>query len=224
MADSSGDRHRAENAESEWLVAGKRGDVQRLRELQLRHPERLALDRVSDRVKRSSFRCVLLIVEGVVWVVMNSARSACGRRTTVDTTWPSSSPHVECLTTAGCGLFLTSQTFDNDHRGRGDDSTYGQRLPRTRASDWSGFPLHTLGASAMHAATWSGSLDVMRFLLEQGQHPDSRDDWEMTPLMVITMRHTLPFIRRVFHGRETILRHLVMDVRACMCTPLIEWL
>jgi hypothetical protein len=54
MGDSCGDRRRAEDdrenedAESEWLAAGKRGDVQHLRELHLHHPERLALGRVSE--------------------------------------------------------------------------------------------------------------------------------------------------------------------------------
>lgn len=89
-----------------------------------------------------------------------------------------------------------------------------EQPPRTRVSDWSDFPLGTLGDSAMHAAAWNGSLGVMRFLLEQGQRPDARDNWQMTPLMVTIMRHALPLIRSVFRGREAIPRHLAMDVRA----------
>lgn len=100
---------------------------------------------------------------------------------------------------------------------RGEGGAREQQPPRSRVSEWSGFPLRTLGESAMHAATWNGSLRVMRFLLEEGQHPDARDRWRMTPLMVAIVRHALPLIRTVFRGREAIPYHLTMDVRACRC-------
>jgi len=110
---------------------------------------------------------------------------------------------------------IVEQVFATDVSGEGGER--GQQPPRSRVSEWSGFPLRTLGESAMHAAIWNGSLRVMHFLLEQGQHPDARDKWRMTPLMVAIMRHALPLIRTVFRGRETIPYHLTMDVRTYRC-------
>lgn len=83
-----------------------------------------------------------------------------------------------------------------------------------KTSNWEGFRLGSVGASALHAAAWDGSVEVARYLLEAGQHPDTRDEWGMTPAMVAIMRLYLVTMRSVFRGRRAFPRNLVVDVRS----------
>lgn len=89
----------------------------------------------------------------------------------------------------------------------------------TRTSTWDDFHLGTIGASALHAATWSGSEQVVKLLLEAGQHPDTRDEWGMTPTMVAIMRLYLVTMRSIFRGRRAFQRNLVVDVRSLHYRP-----
>ncbi|KAG7389205.1 hypothetical protein PHYBOEH_007548 [Phytophthora boehmeriae] len=99
-----------------------------------------------------------------------------------------------------------------------------QRQVRPAASDstairqasicsWNGFHLQTLGASALHTAAWEGSVDIMQFLLESGQDPDTGDDSAMTPMMLSIMRLNLMTMRCVFINGEAVRRNLVVDCR-----------
>ncbi|EGZ23203.1 hypothetical protein PHYSODRAFT_410639, partial [Phytophthora sojae] len=63
--------------------------------------------------------------------------------------------------------------------------------PRSRFCSWNEFHLHTIGASALHAAVWDGSLGIIQFLLEESQSPDSADDSGVTPMMLVIMRLNL---------------------------------
>uniref|UniRef100_H3GP19 Uncharacterized protein n=1 Tax=Phytophthora ramorum TaxID=164328 RepID=H3GP19_PHYRM len=95
----------------------------------------------------------------------------------------------------------------------GDSTSRTQR--QERFCSWSDFHLRTLGASALHTAAWEGNLEIMQFVLEAGQHPDTRDDDDgMTPMMVAILRLNLMTMRCVFHHGQAVRRNLVVDCRA----------
>ncbi|KAJ8561496.1 hypothetical protein ON010_g8185 [Phytophthora cinnamomi] len=67
---------------------------------------------------------------------------------------------------------------------------------RTLSVDsWDGFRLGTIGASALHTATWRGDDRVVEYLLEEGQDPDTKDTTGMTPIMLVIMYHNLQATR-----------------------------
>ncbi|EGZ23192.1 hypothetical protein PHYSODRAFT_487043 [Phytophthora sojae] len=86
----------------------------------------------------------------------------------------------------------------------------------SRFCSWDGFHLSTIGASALHTATWHGDKKIMEYLLEEGQDPDSGGDTGITAVMLAVMRHNLQATRCIFRGRVAIQRNLVLDVRPCM--------
>ncbi|DAZ92638.1 TPA: hypothetical protein N0F65_003451 [Lagenidium giganteum] len=93
---------------------------------------------------------------------------------------------------------------------RASDSSAGSRV--RKATD-ERFWLCTLGASALHAATWSGQLHVLEFLLHQGQHPDARDQHGMTAIMLTLTRHNIQAHRMIFHRGVAVRRSTVVDTR-----------
>uniref|UniRef100_A0AAV1U4Z4 Ankyrin repeat protein n=1 Tax=Peronospora matthiolae TaxID=2874970 RepID=A0AAV1U4Z4_9STRA len=79
--------------------------------------------------------------------------------------------------------------------------------------DWDGFYLPTVGASTLHAAAWNGNYDVLKFLLEQGQHVDEQDRRGVTALMATLLRHNVQTLRAVFHGNAVVQLNTIMDCR-----------
>lgn len=77
---------------------------------------------------------------------------------------------------------------------------------------WDGFHLRTIGASALHTATWHGDNKIVEYLLEEGQDPDTEDDTGMSAIMLAIMHHNLQATRCVFRDRVAIQRNLVTDV------------
>ncbi|KAG7379453.1 hypothetical protein PHYPSEUDO_008558 [Phytophthora pseudosyringae] len=89
------------------------------------------------------------------------------------------------------------------------------RVSRTPGfCSWDGFHLSTIGASALHTATWHGNDRIVAYLLEEGQHPDTQDGTGMTAVMLTLMHHNLQATRCILHDREAIQRNLVTDVRS----------
>ncbi|ETL90937.1 hypothetical protein L917_10474, partial [Phytophthora nicotianae] len=88
-----------------------------------------------------------------------------------------------------------------------------KRFPEWLDLHWGGFCLSTLGASALHTATWKVDSVVMEFLLELGQHPDPRDDNGLTPMMVTILRLSIMTTRCVFRGGQAVRRNLIVDCR-----------
>ncbi|KAG7376050.1 hypothetical protein PHYPSEUDO_014560 [Phytophthora pseudosyringae] len=78
---------------------------------------------------------------------------------------------------------------------------------------WNGFHLHTMGASALHAAVWEGQLDVIQFILEAGESPDTSADNGLTPTMMAIMHLSLMTMRCVFRDGVAVRRNLVVDCR-----------
>ncbi|KAG6623106.1 Serine/threonine-protein phosphatase 6 regulatory ankyrin repeat subunit B [Phytophthora cinnamomi] len=66
---------------------------------------------------------------------------------------------------------------------------------------------------ALHAAAWEGDTSALTQLLERGENPNVGDEWNLTPIMSMFMRHSLQDTRCVFRGRDTIQRNLVVDCR-----------
>ncbi|ETK84346.1 hypothetical protein F441_10864 [Phytophthora nicotianae CJ01A1] len=84
---------------------------------------------------------------------------------------------------------------------------------QTRFCSWSGFHLRTIGASALHTATWAESLGILEFLLEFGQNPDEGDDSGVTAVMVAILRLNLVTMRCVLRNGEAVRRTTVVDCR-----------
>jgi len=82
---------------------------------------------------------------------------------------------------------------------------------QARFCSWGDFHLR---ASALHTASWGGSLEILQFLLESGQDPDAADDSGMTAMMVAILRLNLMTMRCVFRDGEAVRRNTVVDVRA----------
>ncbi|KAL4159338.1 hypothetical protein PRNP1_005098 [Phytophthora ramorum] len=90
----------------------------------------------------------------------------------------------------------------------------GSRSSRTTGfCSWDGFHLGTIGASALHTATWHGDTNIGQYLLQEGQDPNTEDDTGMTPIMLAIMHHNLQATRCVFRDRLAIQRNLVTDCR-----------
>uniref|UniRef100_H3H1X7 Uncharacterized protein n=1 Tax=Phytophthora ramorum TaxID=164328 RepID=H3H1X7_PHYRM len=56
-------------------------------------------------------------------------------------------------------------------------------------------------------------LDLQRFLLEEGQNPDTGDEAAVTPIMVAILRLTIMTMRCVIRGGEAIRRNILVDCR-----------
>jgi len=98
------------------------------------------------------------------------------------------------------------------HVGHAASDSTSQR--QARFCSWGDFHLRSLGASALHTASWGGSLEILQFLLESGQDPDAADDSGMTAMMVAILRLNLMTMRCVFRDGEAVRRNTVVDVRA----------
>jgi hypothetical protein len=111
-------------------------------------------------------------------------------------------------------MVLPSQKLDDVVDGVSDGDSDGSRSSRTAGfCSWGGFHLSTIGASALHTATWHGYNKIVTYLLEEGQDPDTQDETGMTAIMLVIMHHNLQATRCIFRGREAIQRNLVVDVR-----------
>ncbi|KAE8957229.1 hypothetical protein PR003_g32496 [Phytophthora rubi] len=88
------------------------------------------------------------------------------------------------------------------------------RQPRQQFCGWNGFHLSTIGASALHTATWEGSLGIVELLLEAGQNPDTPDESGLTPIMVALLRYNVVVMRCVFRNGQAVRRNVVVDCRA----------
>ncbi|POM62342.1 hypothetical protein PHPALM_28516 [Phytophthora palmivora] len=78
---------------------------------------------------------------------------------------------------------------------------------------WDGFHLSTIGASALHTATWHGDDRIVEYLLEEGQDSNTEDDTGTTPIMLTLTHHILQATRCIFRDRVAIQRNLVTDCR-----------
>ncbi|ETM44212.1 hypothetical protein L914_10532 [Phytophthora nicotianae] len=98
-----------------------------------------------------------------------------------------------------------------------DTVTNGSDGPRPSRSSgfcsWDGFHLNTIGASALHTATWHGEDKIVEFLLGEGQDPDTEDESGMSAIILAIMHHNLQATRCIFRDRVAIQRNLVMDCR-----------
>jgi hypothetical protein len=65
----------------------------------------------------------------------------------------------------------------------------------------------------LHTVAWEGDTALLENMLRGGQDADTRDQWQMTPIMSTLMRHGLQESRCIFQDREAIQRNLVLDVR-----------
>lgn len=65
----------------------------------------------------------------------------------------------------------------------------------------------------LHRAAWDGDTVQMEQLLTAGQNPDTGNEWHMTPIMTVLMRHGMVVTRCIFQERRAIQRNLVVDVR-----------
>ncbi|OWZ00037.1 hypothetical protein PHMEG_00028858, partial [Phytophthora megakarya] len=83
----------------------------------------------------------------------------------------------------------------------------------SRFCSWKGFHLKTIGASALLTAAWEGQLDILEFLLESGQDPNTGDDNGLTSMMMIIMRLNITTMRCVFRGGVAVRRNLAVDCR-----------
>ncbi|TDH73693.1 hypothetical protein CCR75_007562 [Bremia lactucae] len=83
----------------------------------------------------------------------------------------------------------------------------------TSFCDWDKFHLPTVGASALHAAAWDGSDQVLKYLLEEGQPVDDRGRHGVTALMVTLLRHNVQALRAIFQGTAVVQLNTVVDCR-----------
>ncbi|KAG2502681.1 hypothetical protein BBO99_00009818 [Phytophthora kernoviae] len=85
---------------------------------------------------------------------------------------------------------------------------------RSRFCSWESFHLSTVGASALHTAAWEGTHEIVGFLLEAGQDPDTSDDGGLTAMMVSLLRYNLVVMRCVFRNSAVaVRRNVVVDCR-----------
>ncbi|KAG6946855.1 hypothetical protein JG687_00016491 [Phytophthora cactorum] len=104
-----------------------------------------------------------------------------------------------------------NRNVDEDTVTNGSDASQSS-LPAGFCT-WDGFHLSTIGASALHTATWHRDDKIVRYLLEEGQDPDTPDKSGMTAIMLTIMHHNLQVTRCIFRDRIAIQRNLVMDCR-----------
>ncbi|GMF46250.1 unnamed protein product [Phytophthora lilii] len=110
-------------------------------------------------------------------------------------------------------MFDGSQKVDDTLDDALTNDSDGSRSSRTSGfCSWDGFHLSTIGASALHTATWHGDDAVVAYLLEEGQDPDTEDETGMTPIMLTILHHNLQATRCVFRDHVAIQRNLVTDV------------
>ncbi|KAG7380367.1 hypothetical protein PHYBOEH_011478 [Phytophthora boehmeriae] len=85
---------------------------------------------------------------------------------------------------------------------------------RSQFCSWESFHLSTIGASALHTAAWDSSHEIVQFLLEAGQDPDTSDSGGLTTMMVPLLRYNLVAMRCVFQNSAvTVRRNVVVDCR-----------
>ncbi|KAE9066191.1 hypothetical protein PF005_g27076 [Phytophthora fragariae] len=99
----------------------------------------------------------------------------------------------------------------NRQVGHAKSDSLSQR--QARFCSWGDFHLRTIGASALHTASWGGNVAIVEFLLESGQDPNASDDSGMTAIMVAILRLNLMTMRCVFRGGEAVRRNTVVDCR-----------
>ncbi|KAG3069489.1 hypothetical protein PI124_g21500 [Phytophthora idaei] len=104
-----------------------------------------------------------------------------------------------------------NRNVDEDTVTNGSDASQSS-LPAGFCT-WDGFHLSTIGASALHTATWHRDDKIVRYLLEEGQDPDTPDKSGMTAIMLTIMHHNLQATRCIFRDRIAIQRNLVVDCR-----------
>ncbi|KAF4043218.1 Ankyrin repeat [Phytophthora infestans] len=104
-----------------------------------------------------------------------------------------------------------SRTVDEDTATNDSDGFLPSRSPGF--CSWDGFHLRTVGASALHTATWHGDNKIVQYLLEEGQDPKTEDESGMTAIVLAIMHHNLQATRCVYRERVAIQRNLVMDCR-----------
>jgi ankyrin repeat protein len=95
-----------------------------------------------------------------------------------------------------------------------------------RFCSWDAFHLPTIGASALLTAAWDGNSAIVELLLAAGQDPDTRDNGNLTAIMVAMLRYNIVVMRYVFRDGGTVRRNLVVDVRSaslpCACIDKVE--
>ncbi|KAG6613606.1 uncharacterized protein IUM83_04524 [Phytophthora cinnamomi] len=99
----------------------------------------------------------------------------------------------------------------NRQVGRAKSDSLSQR--QAKFCSWGDFHLRTIGASALHTASWGGNLGIVEFLLESGQDPNVGDDSSMTAMMVAILRLNLMTMRCVFRDGVAARRNTVVDCR-----------
>ncbi|EGZ23200.1 hypothetical protein PHYSODRAFT_324431 [Phytophthora sojae] len=99
----------------------------------------------------------------------------------------------------------------NRQVGHAKSDSLSQR--QARFCSWGDFHLRTIGASALHTASWGGNLGIIEFLLESGQDPNAADDSGMTAIMVAILRLNLMTMRCVYRDGEAVRRNTVVDCR-----------
>ncbi|EEY63150.1 uncharacterized protein PITG_15361 [Phytophthora infestans T30-4] len=102
-----------------------------------------------------------------------------------------------------------SRTVDEDTATNDSDGFLPSRSPGF--CSWDGFHLRTVGASALHTATWHSDNKIVQYLLEEGQDPDTEDESGMTAIVLAIMHHNLQATRCVYRERVAIQRNLAMD-------------
>ncbi|KUF72702.1 Serine/threonine-protein phosphatase 6 regulatory ankyrin repeat subunit B [Phytophthora nicotianae] len=65
----------------------------------------------------------------------------------------------------------------------------------------------------LHSAALNGDVTLVRQMLEHGEDADTRDEWTLTPIMSMFVRHALQETRCIFQERNPVRRNLVTDCR-----------
>ncbi|KAF1786526.1 Ankyrin repeat-containing domain [Phytophthora cactorum] len=65
----------------------------------------------------------------------------------------------------------------------------------------------------LHDAALNGDITLVSQMLNAGEDPDTRDEWSLTPIMSMFVRHALQDTRCIFQERHAVRRNLVTDCR-----------
>ncbi|KAG3245395.1 hypothetical protein PI124_g9859 [Phytophthora idaei] len=65
----------------------------------------------------------------------------------------------------------------------------------------------------LHDAALNGDITLVSQMLNAGEDPDTRDEWSLTPIMSMFVRHSLQDTRCIFQERHAVRRNLVTDCR-----------
>ncbi|KAG3218019.1 hypothetical protein PC129_g11159 [Phytophthora cactorum] len=63
----------------------------------------------------------------------------------------------------------------------------------------------------LHDAALNGDITLVSQMLNAGEDPDTRDEWSLTPIMSMFVRHALQDTRCIFQERHAVRRNLVTD-------------